>query len=107
MMILALIIVLIFAIICDVFDVTQTEAGLAAGVAVEGNTWLVGTKPTALKLYFRDTLVLLLCSTPSIVAYIYDNPVFYYAFLISPIVFGIKHILGGLAWDKLLKAIGK
>lgn len=35
-----------FAFGCDIYDVIMTEKGLKAGVAVEGNAFLVGSKRT-------------------------------------------------------------
>ena len=92
------VLVLGFAIACDIYDVVMTEKGIRAGVGVEGNTWLVGTKPTALKLYLRDSLVLAMTVAPSIFAALIGRPELFYGFLIGPFVFGVKHIQGGRQW---------
>jgi hypothetical protein len=92
-----------FAFICDIYDVTETEKGLKAGVAVEGNTFLIGTdKPTAVKLYLRDGVVIVAASVPAAVCLGLHAPSFFYAALAGPVVAGAKHILGGRAWVKLL-----
>ena len=92
-----------FMIAADIYDVIMTTEGIKAGVAVEGNTWLIGDKPTALQLYARDSLVMVFCLAPSVVAHFLGNDPIAYGGLVSPVIFGIKHIQGGLAWKKLLK----
>ena len=87
----------------NIYDVIMTEKGLKAGVAVEGNTWLVGSKPSATALYLRDSLVNLLATAPSLVSLVLGSTPAAYGFLICPAISGIKHVLGGLAWNKLLK----
>jgi hypothetical protein len=92
-----------FAFGCDIYDVIETEKGIKAGVGVEGNTFLVGTdKPTATALYFRDGLVIMLATTPAIFALALHGVPFFFAALSGPIIAGIKHILGGRAWVKLI-----
>lgn len=88
----------------DVYDVTMTEKGLKAGIAVEANDWLVGSKPSAVSLYLRDGLVFAMCVIPAVVfAAVAHNVPLGYGALVAPVVFGVKHILGGLQWRKLLK----
>jgi hypothetical protein len=92
-----------FAIATDVYDVSETEKGLKAGVAVEGNTFLVSSdKPTAGQLYRRDLFVIGLSATPSVVAYAFHKTEFFYAGLVGPVAVGIKHIQGGNQWKSLL-----
>ena len=91
-----------FAVATDVWDVRETEKGLRAGVAVEGNTWLVGSKPKAGALYGRDLLVIGLTASPAVVAYIFRKPEFFFGALAGPIVIGCKHIHGGDQWRDLL-----
>lgn len=102
-MLAAFITALAFAVAGDIYDVTLTEKGIKAGVAVEGNTFLVkNNKPTAVALYLRDSLVTGLATAPSIIALAYGNKALFYGFLVGPIVSGVKHVGGGLAWRKLL-----
>jgi hypothetical protein len=91
-----------FDIAADHYDIAQTERGLRAGVAVEGNTWLASSHPTAGQLYRRDLLVIGLTATPSTLAYIFRSKAFFYGGLGTPIIIGIKHIQGGRQWGKLL-----
>src|SRR5208282_2033113 len=101
--ILLLIISVVFCVVCGVYDVMMTQKGLKAGVAVESNTWLIGDKPSAKALYLRDALLLLFCITPALFfAFVFHNVPLQYAGLVSPVVYGVKHILGGLAWRALL-----
>jgi hypothetical protein len=86
----------------NVYDVRETERGLKAGVAVEGNTWLVGTHPSARALYGRDLLVLGLASTPSIIFHLLHKRPLFYGGLAGPIVYGVEHIQGGNSWKRLL-----
>jgi len=96
--------VLAFAIAADCYDVSETEKGIKAGVAVEGNTWLIGTdKPTAGQLYKRDLLVIGLTAAPPTFAYIFRGPTWFYAGLSGPVVMGFKHISGGNQWKRLLE----
>ena len=100
-MIIYLIIALVFAILCNIYDATMTEKGIAAEVAVEGNTWLIGPKPKAWQLYARDIPIIFLASTLSFVGYFTHNPALFYAGLVGPIVAGVKHLQGGLEWRAL------
>lgn len=92
-----------FCVACGIYDVSMTEKGLKAGVAVEGDTWLVGKTPSTLALYLRDSLVLVLCAAPSIAFYLAHNTPLAWGAAIGPVPYGIHHIQGGLAWAKLLK----
>ena len=85
----------------DVYDVVMTEKGLKAGVAVESFTWLVGSKPTAVALYLRDSLCMAMAAAPSIIAYAMGSTAAAYGMLAAPAVYAVKHVLGGLAWRKL------
>lgn len=89
------------AIAGDVYGITLTSRGLKAGVALEGNTFLIGSKPSARALYLRDALVLGLCLVPTVV--FHSNVPVAYGALAAPVAYGAKHFLGGLAWRKLLK----
>ena len=107
MTLLLLVIALLFYFGCDIYDVRMTEKGIKAGVAIEGNTFLLGTdKPTALAEYLRDTVELLIAVGPAIVFLALRKPELkplFYGALAGPVALGGKHILGGLAWKKLLE----
>jgi hypothetical protein len=92
-----------FAVAADVYDVTETEKGLKAGVAFEGNIWLLPSdKPTAGQLYRRDLLIVGLWASPSVLAWVLRKPEFFFAGLVGPAAIGVKHIGGGNAWKRLL-----
>lgn len=103
MYILFLTLALIIAVAGDVYDVIMTEKGLKAGVAVEGNDFLVDSKPSALALYLRDSVILAFCLVPTVLSAAFGNMPVAYGSLIAPVVYGIQHILGGLQWRALLK----
>lgn len=76
------------------YDIEQTEIGLKKGVAVEGNTFLVGSKPTVLRLLLRDSLYLSIM----VLLGLFVHP----ALLVGPaIAGGLKHLVGGLKWRNL------
>jgi hypothetical protein len=93
----------VFAFGCDVYDVTETVKGLKAGVAVEGNTFLLPSdKPTATQLYLRDGLVIMLAALPAVLCLVLHSQPLFYAALSGPVVAAVKHVLGGRAWAKLI-----
>jgi hypothetical protein len=102
MFFLLLAVALSLAVAADIYDVSMTEKGLKAGVAVEGYTWLVGEKPSAKALYLRDTLVLAMTAAPSAVAYFLGNAPLAFGCLAGPAVLAVKHVIGGRKWKKLL-----
>lgn len=101
MFILILLVVIALVVLSDVYDVAQTERGIKAGVAVEGFTWLVGSKPSAVALYLRDSLLLLIVTTPSMLLHFVNEPAAYGA-LLGPLLYGVKHVRGGREWVRLL-----
>ena len=94
---------LVIAVTGDILDVITSEKCFAKG-AVETNTFLIGDnqKPSAVKLYLRDSVVLALCVLPSaLCATVFHNIPLAYAGLVAPTIVGIKHFLGyrsGLAF---------
>jgi hypothetical protein len=92
-----------FGIVADRYDVSETEKGLKAGVAVERYTWLVGNKPSAGRLYARDMLVLGITATPSVMGYLWRHAESYYGGLGAPMTLAVKHIYAGKGWRRLLK----
>lgn len=102
MSVLYLLASLTFAFASEAYDTYMTEKGLKAGVAIEGNSWLVGQKPSALALTLRDATIILLTGVPSAIA-LYYGSVFYYSGLVVPVVRGVQHIIGGREWAALLR----
>lgn len=100
-MLIAFLIALLLLAASTVYDVTATEKGLKAGVAIEGNTFLVGQHPTAVRLYLRDSLMGMLSFIPADIAYAEHSPYFWGA-LIPPMVYAFLHVRGGQAWGKLM-----
>lgn len=101
MFFLIMLVVIALVVLSDVYDVAQTERGIKAGVAVEAFSRLVGSKPTAVALYLRDSLLLLLVTTPSVLLHFVNAPAAYGA-LLGPLIYGVKHIRGGREWARLL-----
>jgi hypothetical protein len=91
-----------FEVVTNRYDVSETEKGMKAGVALEDYTWLVGSKPTSGQLYARDLLTVGILVTPSIVAYVFRRKDLFYGGLSLPVVMGYKHISGGNSWKALL-----
>lgn len=86
-----------------IYDATLTSRGLKAGVAVEGNTWLIGTKPSNLALHLRNIMFLVASSLPAALALYFGNIPVAMGFLAGPAVDAYKHIAGGRAWAALLR----
>jgi hypothetical protein len=84
------------------YDTVETLRGIRAGVAVEGNTWLVGTHPSVRALYLRDAMTLGIIVSPSLVAYKFRKMPFFYAGCVGPLVMGIKHVNAGKKWQSLI-----
>jgi hypothetical protein len=94
----------VFEIAANHYDTVETEKGLRAAVAVEGNTWLVGSHPSAGALYRRDALQLGITVSPSILFYKLRQWSLFYGSASAPAGLGLGHISGGRRWAKLLKA---
>lgn len=92
------------AIAADVFDVKMTEKGIQAGVAVESFDWLVGSKPSAARMYMRDLGLIALVSSPALVLFLLGSVPAAIGCLAAPLAVAARHIQGGLAWKKLLKS---
>lgn len=82
------------------YDITQTVKGIKAGIASEGNTFLVGSKPSAKALILRDTLMALIFVVPSVVTTLIVGGSASFL-LAAPVAFGGKHYLGGRKWAKI------
>lgn len=80
------------AVVGDVLDVVTTEKCIAKG-AVETNTFLVGSKPTAARLFLKDALFLSIVVGGVFLAR-YLNPAVGYGALAAPVAYGGKHFLG-------------
>jgi hypothetical protein len=91
----------VFEQAANYYDVTETEKGIKAGVAVEASC-CIGRKPEAHKFYVKDGITLGLIDLPSLFAYKYHSTSWFYGGLVGPIVYGVKHIHGGDEWKELL-----
>jgi hypothetical protein len=76
------------------YDAAMTEKGLTAGLALEGNTFLVGKNPSGTRLALRDALYLGLFMLAGLA-----NPGLYYG---PTLVMVFKHVRGGLRWRYFL-----
>jgi hypothetical protein len=93
-----------FCFLAGLFDDIESERGIKAGIAIEDFQWLIGPKPSFRAYFLRDSLLLALVITPSLVLHFVHNEPIALAALVGPVVYGIKHILGGRAWLPLLAA---
>ncbi len=108
-MTIALIVTFIWAMSCLAYDSYMSDKGIRAGVAVESNpmiTFIAGTdKPTFFQLYVIDAgvirvpLFIFTFLMPGPNAYPHTWEAFGIGAFIS---IGIKNILGGLKWRKLM-----
>lgn len=87
---------------CSTYDNIMTQKGLRAGVGIEANSWLVGTKPTAAKLYIRDAVLFGLLFLPSMWGLAIGVSALFYPFLFPPFLLCLKHIQGGRQWRWML-----
>jgi hypothetical protein len=91
-----------FCFLAQLFDDIESERGIKAGVAIEAFTWIIGSKPSFLAYFLRDSLLLAAVTAPSLVLHFVHSPATLAA-LAAPVVYGVKHILGGRAWLAFLK----
>ena len=92
-----------FCFLAQLFDDIESERGIKAGVAIEAFTWLIGSKPSFRAYFLRDSLLLAAVAAPSLVLHFVHSPAAPAA-LVAPVVYGVKHILGGREWLPLLAA---
>ena len=92
-----------FCFLAQLFDDIESERGIKAGVAIEAFTWLIGSKPSFRAYFLRDSLLLAAVAAPSLVLHFVHSPAAIAA-IVAPVVYGIKHILGGREWLPLLAA---
>jgi hypothetical protein len=95
---------LVVAVAGDLYDVITSEKCFAKG-AVEGNSFLIGDnqRPSAVKLYLRDSLELGFAVLPTVLcATVFHNLPLAYGALTGPVILGIKHYRGGLAGTAFL-----
>jgi hypothetical protein len=92
-----------FCFLAGLFDDIESERGIKAGVAIEGFQWLIGPKPSFRAYFLRDSLLLALVTAPSLVLHFVHSPAAIAA-LVAPVVYGIKHVIGGREWLPLLAA---
>ena len=91
-----------FCFLAGLFDDIESERGIKAGVAIESFQWLIGPKPSFRAYFLRDILLLTLVTAPSLVLHFVHNPPPALAALVGPVVYGVKHIIGGREWLPLL-----
>ncbi len=112
-MTIAMIIAFLWAMSCLAYDSYMSDKGIRLGLALEGNrmiTWIAGTMtPKFWQLYSIDAgliripIFLLCLFLPAPSAY----PETWHAFGIGAFIsIGIKNILGGLKWRKLMRQNG-
>jgi hypothetical protein len=103
-MLTALVIALALAVAVagEVYDVTLSTRGIKAGVAVEGNDWLVGINPSARALYLRDSILGVVFAIVPAVCVALAGTAAAYPILAGPVLFGLKHYSGGRKWAKML-----
>src|SRR3984885_5225133 len=70
---------------------------------VEGNPWLIGTHPSYRALEARNVLQMGLAATPGLLSWAWRRKPLAWAFLVGPVVDGVKHLQGARAWVALEK----
>jgi hypothetical protein len=94
----------IFGVGSEIYDTTMTSRGLKTTGYVEKNSWLIGTKPSTADLYLRDGTLMMLISTPAVLALtLFNMPALGIGFSIGPIFRGIQHLKGGREWAAILR----
>jgi len=84
------------------YDLVLTRRCIVAGVAVEGNTWLVGRKPSAKVLWLRELLQSGPLVLGCIIAAAMDSWGFILIVVVAMLVFALKHYLAGRKGAKFL-----
>lgn len=93
---------LVFAEACGYYDAHETVIGLRHGVAVEGNTFLIGAHPSFGPQVARDQInVFAALFLPSL-GWIKRWPMLLGATSDAPYIEGMIHIKAGNSWRKLL-----
>ena len=92
-----------FCFLAQLFDDIESERGIKAGVAIEAFTWIIGSKPSFLAYFLRDSLLLAAVTAPSLVLHFVHNAPLALAALVAPAIYGVKHIQGGRQWLALKK----
>jgi hypothetical protein len=92
-----------FCFLAQVFDDVESARGIRSGVAIEGFTWLIGSKPSFLAYMLRDSGVFVIVSVPSLTLHFVHNAPLALAALVAPAIYGVKHIQGGRQWLALKK----
>lgn len=87
-----------------VYDAKWSERGIRSGIAVEGNTFLLGTdKPTFWQLERRDlTFYVPILSVAPVVAKLTHHRPWFFGSLSGFAALGVSHIQGGSQWKKLI-----
>lgn len=92
----------VFVEAADVYDTRETQIGLRHGVAVEGNTWLIGSHPSFRAGLARDQIMIGVSLIAPTLGWVKRWPLLFGGSLNEPYIVGIKHIRAGNAWRKLL-----
>jgi len=96
--------VVAFDTVAGLYDAHETTHGLHDGSGyVEGNPWLIGTHPSYRALEARNVLQMGLAATPGLLSWAWRRKPLAWAFLVGPVVDGVKHLQGARAWVALEK----
>jgi hypothetical protein len=91
----------------QVYDISETEKGIVAGVGVESNstiTMFFGTKPTATQLYIHNTVLGGIMVAVAAIGVATGNVVLVGLGIGPMIAYAGLHLKGALDWRKLLAA---
>lgn len=95
----------LFAVTGNQKDIKTSEECFHEYGYIEGNTWLVGTRPSMGRYWTIDGLMLLALNTPSLVAHFKHSRTWFYAGLVGPAAFGLKHLQQGYDNEKTLEGL--
>jgi hypothetical protein len=93
---------LVFLFVAAWLDIYTTHRVIVTGAGVEGNTWLVGTKPTIARMLLKELLQSGVLIAVAVLGVIYNTPIAS-AGMSGMVVFGVKHLTGWRAGVRLLK----
>jgi hypothetical protein len=93
---------LVFLLVAAWLDIYTTHRVIVTGAGVEGNTWLVGTKPTIARMLLKELLQSGVLVSLAVVTLVYNSPLVFGP-ITGMVVFGVKHLTGWRACVKLLR----
>lgn len=88
------------------FDVTKSNEGIKAGVAVEGNpivNYFFGNKPTLKQLWLENGITGAIVAAVALTGLLFNTGVFAMG-IGGMLAYAAHHVKGGLEWRKLLNA---